>query len=89
MQKISLLNKIKRFLHSAIVPVEMTDKIVSRETLLNVRLNYFLVAIFISFLFIGLFDHYFWTLQQGRLIFWLVLGFMLLSSNIISKENKD
>ncbi len=63
---------------------------VSRETILDInKLNYYLLAILTSFLFIGLFDHYFWTLQQGRLIFWLVLGFMLLSSNIILKENKD
>jgi len=26
------------------------------------------------FLFIGLFDHFFWTLQQGQLMFWLALG---------------
>ena len=51
---------------------------VSRETLLDIRkLNFFLLAILISFLFIGLFDHYFWTLQQGRLMFWLVLGLIL------------
>jgi len=63
---------------------------VSRETLLDIkRLNYFLLAIFISFLFIGLFDHYFWTLQQGRLIFWLVLGMMLINSNTVLEKNKD
>lgn len=63
---------------------------VSRETLLDIkRLNYFLLAIFTSFLFIGLFDHYFWTLQQGRLMFWLVLGMMFINSNIASKENRD
>ncbi len=33
----------------------------------------FLIVIF-SFLFISLFDHFFWTLQQGQLIFWLTLG---------------
>jgi len=26
------------------------------------------------FLFIALFDHFFWTLQQGQLMFWLILG---------------
>lgn len=31
---------------------------------------------FLSFLFLGLFDHYFWTLQQGQLLFWGVLGIM-------------
>ena len=63
---------------------------VSRETFLGARkLNYFLFAIFISFLFIGLFDHYFWTLQQGRLIFWLILGMMLINSSTVLEENRD
>jgi hypothetical protein len=88
-QKISLLNKINRFLHSfANWRIQLIDKIVSRETILNAKLNYFLIAILISFLFIGLFDHYFWTLQQGRLMFWLILGLILANSSIISKENK-
>jgi len=52
------------------------SKNVSRETFDN-NLNIYLFAILIAFLFIGLFDHYFWTLQQGRLMFWLVLGLML------------
>ncbi len=65
--------------------------IVSRETIsvnLGRELNYYLLSILISFLFIGLFDHFFWTLQQGRLTFWLVLGLMLASSNVISREDK-
>ena len=63
---------------------------VSRETFSGTRkLNYFLLAIFISFLFIGLFDHYFWTLQQGRLIFWLILGMMMAINSITLEENRD
>ena len=61
-----------------------SDTVVKSRNLLN----YFLLSILISFLFIGLFDHYFWTLQQGRLIFWLVLGLMLASNNVISREDK-
>ena len=38
--------------------------------------EYFLLLIVFSFLFIGLFDHFFWTLQQGQLMFWLTLGIM-------------
>jgi len=59
------------------------NKIVSRETIeedLSRELNYYLLSILAAFLFIGLFDHYFWTLQQGRLMFWLVLGLMLVNS---------
>ena len=36
-------------------------------------------ALFLSFLFLGLFDHYFWTLPQGRLLFFLALAFSALS----------
>lgn len=37
-------------------------------------LGRWLIVVASSFLFIGLFDHFFWTLQQGQLMFWLVLG---------------
>ncbi|MCI0421606.1 MAG: hypothetical protein L0312_20670, partial [Acidobacteria bacterium] len=33
-----------------------------------------LAAVLLSFLFIGFFDHFPWTLQQGRLILWGILG---------------
>lgn len=36
----------------------------------------FFLLVGFSFLFIGLFDHFFWTLQQGQLMFWLVLGLL-------------
>ncbi len=38
--------------------------------------NYLLFFIICAFLFLGLFDHFFWTLQQGQLMFWLILGLM-------------
>jgi len=38
--------------------------------------NYLLFFIVCAFLFLGLFDHFFWTLQQGQLMFWLILGLM-------------
>ena len=62
---------------------------VSRETLLNFkeRLNCYLLVIFVSFLVISLFDHYFWTLQQGRLIFWLVLGMLLIDVRFKAKDD--
>jgi len=58
------------------VTLILKNTIVSRETIDN-NLNIYLFAILIAFLFIGFFDHYFWTLQQGKLMFWLVLGLML------------
>lgn len=37
-----------------------------------------LVILFLisSLLLLGLFDHYFWTIQQGRLLFWLALALL-------------
>ncbi len=32
-------------------------------------------SILVAFLFIALFDHYLFTIQQGQLLFWLILGF--------------
>ncbi len=49
---------------------------VSRETSNSLVIGHWLLVIFLGFLFIGFFDHYFWTLQQGGLIFWLVLGIL-------------
>ncbi|MBU2068267.1 O-antigen ligase family protein [Patescibacteria group bacterium] len=46
--------------------------------LLFQRSNRMLFILFLCLLLIGLFDHFFWTLQQGQLMFWLILG--LLSS---------
>ncbi|MCL5733380.1 MAG: O-antigen ligase family protein [Patescibacteria group bacterium] len=34
-------------------------------------------AIFLALLFLGLFDHYLWDLEPGRLMFWLAVGIML------------
>jgi hypothetical protein len=38
--------------------------------------HYSAYILFASFLVMGLFDHYLWTLQQGRLMFWFLLGFL-------------
>ncbi|MEA2113475.1 MAG: O-antigen ligase family protein [Patescibacteria group bacterium] len=35
-----------------------------------------ITILFCGFLFIGIFDHFFWTLQQGQLMFWIVLGIL-------------
>jgi len=32
-------------------------------------------TILVVFLFIALFDHYLWTIQQGQLLLWIILGF--------------
>lgn len=38
--------------------------------------NYSFLLVFLSFLFIGFFDHFLWTLQQGRIVFWLTVSLL-------------
>jgi hypothetical protein len=38
--------------------------------------NVYFKTIFIGFLFIMIFDHYFWDIQQGQILLWIVLGFI-------------
>jgi hypothetical protein len=42
----------------------------------NKRLLRYFKAILLGLIFIMLFDHYFWDIQQGSLIFWMILGFI-------------
>lgn len=42
--------------------------------------------ILFAFLLIALFDHYFWTIQQGQIIFWLVIGYILAINQIAAKS---
>jgi hypothetical protein len=42
----------------------------------NDRLLPYFKAILIGFLFIMLFDHYFWDIQQGSVMLWMILGFI-------------
>jgi O-antigen ligase len=42
-------------------------------------------SLFLGFLLLGLFDHYFWTLLQGQIIFWLALA---LTVNIPTKNSQ-
>ncbi len=61
------------------------NQIVSRETIFTQHINLctgFISVIFLGFLFIGFFDHYFWTIQQGQLTFWLIAGLLLASCRI-------
>jgi O-antigen ligase len=42
----------------------------------------FLILAF-SFLLMGLFDHFLWTIQQGNLIFWMILALISLGPDIV------
>lgn len=39
-------------------------------------LKYTLASIFLGIMLVGFFDHYFWTIQQGSLAFWMTLGLL-------------
>ncbi len=49
-----------------------------RTLKIQVLLNYPLDLLFILILLAGFFDHYFWTLHQGQIIFWTVLALVSL-----------
>ncbi len=36
-----------------------------------------ILIMFLALLFLGLFDHYLWTLQSGRLMLWLIIGIIM------------
>ncbi|MBX4211749.1 MAG: O-antigen ligase family protein [Candidatus Yanofskybacteria bacterium] len=38
--------------------------------------RWMILVVFASFIFIALFDHFFWTIQQGRFVWWMVLGLL-------------
>ena len=53
--------------------------------------HYSFLILFLSFLFIGLFDHFLWTLQQGRFIFWHIITLLTLFKDgdiIIRQQSK-
>lgn len=54
------------------------------KTVGNIYIFYILYSIFLI-LFLGLTDHYFWTLQQGRLMMWMV--FAIAGANYRSLTN--
>ena len=43
--------------------------------------HYSVLLVFASFLFMGVFDHFLWTIQQGRFIFWIVLSVLAIDEN--------
>jgi len=56
---------------------------VPRGTSSYVLLMHILTTLLIIIGIIACFDHYFWDIQQGQLLFWLLIGF--LSSTILTK----
>ena len=49
---------------------------IGRPNKIFIRQKYTLLIIFFGLLAIGLFDHYLWTIQQGSILFWTVLGLL-------------
>lgn len=48
--------------------------------------SFVLLIMFCSLLALGLFDHFLWTLQPGRLMLWLTIG-LVMSFNIVGKRS--
>jgi len=46
-----------------------------------------ILVLLFALLFSALFDHFFWTIQQGRLTLWLVLGAVAGYSHILAKDS--
>ena len=53
--------------------------------------HYSILLVFSSFLFLGFFDHFLWTLQQGRFLLWLVLALLTINENddMIGKQSSS
>ncbi len=49
--------------------------------------SFFILAL--SFLVMGIFDHFLWTLQQGSLIFWLMMALINLGPNIRGVDSQS
>ena len=65
--------------------VAMSIKALLRKKELELPNALFIYATFAAFTFmllVGLYDHYFWTLQHGALMFWIVLGLLAGAVNI-------
>lgn len=53
-----------------------------QRTKLHKAYQYSFLILSLSFLVMGLFDHFLWTLQQGSLIFWMILALISLNPNL-------
>jgi O-antigen ligase len=53
-----------------------------QRTKLHKAYQYSFLILALSFLIMGLFDHFLWTLQQGSLIFWMVLALISLNPDL-------
>jgi O-antigen ligase len=51
--------------------------------------RYPLFIIFFGFLILGSVDHYLWTIQQGSLLFWIVLALMSLKKEFVLGQSSD
>lgn len=61
-------------------------KNVPRGTFLDKSFQLTIRGLFFGFLLIMLLDHYFWDIQQGQIMFWLISG-LLIGSKVWIKEN--
>jgi hypothetical protein len=51
-----------------------------------IKIHLYMKGALLSFIFIMLFDHYLWDIQQGQILLWILLGCILSIRNRYSKE---
>ena len=49
--------------------------------------HYFFLLVVASVLFMGLFDHFLLTLQQGRFVFWMILTLLAISDTVVRVQS--
>jgi O-antigen ligase len=68
------------FIYILYFTIKRTIKIiVSHETMYEMRLERIAgLSILISYILIGFFDHYLLTIQQGQLLIWVLIGWLII-----------
>jgi hypothetical protein len=57
------------------------------EEKINCEALIYFKSILLTFLFIMLFDHYFWDIQQGQIMIWMVMGIVVGNKSFVIKES--
>jgi len=70
------LNKTKNNKNKEKILDNNSSILYNKFNILSIDTLHFFQGIFSGFIFIGLFDHYLWDIQQGSFLFWITAGFI-------------
>jgi hypothetical protein len=62
---------------------------IQNSTLRSLPFYPYFAAVFFAYLFIALFDHYFWDILQAQIYFWLVFGITFTPAVLFFQKNSD